>query len=80
MNRPNEVTIGPRFVLRELVKAEAALVAAQKATDDKLVADECAKARRTVSSARARAQSVLKHADLTTAPQGALFDPTQEEA
>lgn len=81
-NRPNEATIGPRFVYREVVRAEGALVNAQKATEDRLVADAIERARKELRPALARAQTVLKHADLVSAPQPDLLtdnESTQEE-
>lgn len=77
--RPSPETIGPRFVYDSLVRAEEALVAAHKATGDKLVAESIDKARRELRAATSRASAVLKHVATVTAEQAALFEPTQEE-
>lgn len=76
--RPSAETLVPRFVHDSLIRAEEALVAAQRATEDKLVADTIERARKDVRAATSRASAVLKHVATVTAEQAALFDPTQE--
>jgi hypothetical protein len=78
VSQPNADTIGPRFVARELVKAEELLANAQKATGDRTVADQIGRTRRELAPALARARAILKDADLRTALQTSLLDPTQE--
>lgn len=67
-----------RFVYNELVKAEGALVNAQAATDDKLVADAIQRARTAMLPARRRAKELLADADVRTAPQPDLLDQPEE--
>lgn len=61
MSVPPEV-LGPMFVARELVKAESALTSAQRVTEDRIVADGCAKARREIAPAVKRARLLLEAA------------------
>lgn len=75
--RPDAETVGPRFVADELVRAEERLVAAQRATEDRAVADAIERARRELKPATSRARALLKDAALRTAAQLSL-DPTQE--
>ncbi|MGE0347393.1 MAG: hypothetical protein AB7N73_14925 [Gemmatimonadales bacterium] len=77
MSRPTEETIGPRYVARSLERAEEALVAAQKATEDRAIADELERIRRKLGPVLKRARLVLKDADLRSATQPDFLDPTQ---
>jgi hypothetical protein len=78
VNNPTPETLGPRFVSRELVKAEEHLVAAQKATEDSSVARSIDFARRELAPAVKRARLILQDVALRTAKQPDLLDPTQE--
>lgn len=78
MTRPTAETLGPRFVSSELVRAEEALVGAQRATEDRAVADAIAKARKELAPAVKRARLILEDVALRTAKQPGMFDPTQE--
>lgn len=61
-----------RQVVRELERADAALVLALANTADKLVADDADEARKTVARALRRARAALKTIDLLEARQSAL--------
>lgn len=78
MSRPTSDTIGPRFVSTQLLRALEQLVAAQRATEDRSIADAIERARKELEPAARRARLVLEDVALRTATQPDLLNPTQE--
>lgn len=78
MTRPSSETLAARFVSSELVKAEAALVAAQRATEDRAVADAIERVRKDLTPAVKRARLILEDIGLRTAKQTSLLDQPEE--